>query len=139
MSANTEKGLWFCHHCGWRGSLKTGIENTGDGFLRRTPNFTRPSYQYDEQGLDRLEAWFKERAIPREVVVRNKIRLGRVYIPHEEDFGEAIQFPYFRGDEVVNIKSRTLAGKNFVQVKGGGKDSLWVERSTGRLGHHRRR
>lgn len=121
LSANTEKGLWFCHHCGWRGSLKTGIENTGDGFLRRTPNFTRPSYQYDEQGLDRLEAWFKERAIPREVVVRNKIRLGRVYIPHEEDFGEAIQFPYFRGDEVVNIKSRTLAGKNFVQVKGAEK------------------
>jgi len=121
LSANTEKGVWFCHHCGWRGSLKAGVEENGDRALQRTQNFTRPTYLYTEQGLDRLEVWFKDRAIPREVIVRNKIRLGRAYIPQEEDFMEVIQFPYFRGEELVNVKSRSLQGKHFTQIKGAEK------------------
>lgn len=119
LSANTEKGLWNCHHCGWSGSVFQGIRTQSDAVKR--PIYTRPAYEVPEKADERLVEWFAARGIPREIVERNKISLGIAYMPQEEDRIECIQFPFMKGGEVVNIKYRGLASKCFRQASGAEK------------------
>ncbi len=52
------------------------------------------------------------RGISEEILARNKIGYEPVYMPQVEAHVDAIRFPFYRGGEVVNVKSRTL-DKNF--------------------------
>lgn len=115
LSVNTEKGVWHCHHCGWAGSLKQGIEAPGRRPIVR-PSWTPPSH------VDpRVLLWGDQRAIPETVLRAEGIALQRVYMPQVEDEADCLAFPYRKGGEVVNVKYRTLEGKHFRQVAGAEK------------------
>jgi twinkle protein len=60
--------------------------------------------------------WFKGRGISKEVVSRNKIGYGKIYMPQVGEEVNAIQFPYYDGNEIINIKSRD-GNKNFRMEK----------------------
>jgi len=116
MSVNTEKEVWICHHCDWRGSLKSGVEGASDPFKWKPKTWRKP--EYNPTGLpEKVVAWFAARGITEPVLVRNKIGYGEVYMPQVEETVNAIQFPFYRGNEVVNIKYRDGA-KNFRMVSG---------------------
>ena len=51
--------------------------------------------------------WFAQRGISQEVLERNQISKGVAYFPQTEEETACIMFPYFRGEEIVNIKYRT--------------------------------
>jgi twinkle protein len=112
LSANGDEQVFVCHHCGWSGSLKEGVDHKSDPFQwtkekRRIPEYKPPSTLPAE-----IIEWFKDRGIPEHILTRNHIDYKSVYMPQDQDFVQAITFPFYRNKEVVNVKSRSLS-KNF--------------------------
>ncbi len=113
LSVNIEKGVWYCNHCGWTGTLKDGTENAANYRHWRKPKYKKPEYTPPVTDLpDKVVQWFKSRGISKTVLARNKIGYETVYMPQLEDFVTAIRFPYFRMGECINVKSRD-GKKNF--------------------------
>jgi hypothetical protein len=71
----------------------------------------RPKYQPSPSLPQKVIEYFKGRKIPLEVLEANKIGFGQSW----KDEG-GIQFPYFKGGSVVNIKHRSRS-KRFRQEK----------------------
>lgn len=109
LSVNIDKGVWNCAHCGWGGGLAEGEKRFDPAW--RKPAFRKPA-PLDVKPLSAVEAWFAERRIPVQVLERNRVAAVQVYMPQVEDHVKAIAFPYFRGDELVNVKYRDRE-KNF--------------------------
>ena len=104
LSVNTEKGVWHCWHCSWAGGLKQGEYNPPKiAKMWRKPDYVATV----EVVADELQRWFEARGITPEVLRRNQIAKGKRYFPQVEEERPCILFPYLRGTEVVNIKSRT--------------------------------
>jgi twinkle protein len=108
LSANGESLTWLCHHCGFSGTLKDGVTNKADPFTWKEPTYVKPKYELKAAVPRDVLDWFHNRGITDKTLLRNKIRYEKVYMPQVEDFKDAIRFPYLRGGEVVNVKSRTL-------------------------------
>lgn len=108
LSVNVGKGTFFCHHCGWAGGLGTGER-------RLDVAWNRPKYRMPEPTLtapDSVMAYLEERGITRAVAKRNRVSAATVYMPQVEGHVKAIAFPYYRGDQLVNVKYRDRE-KNF--------------------------
>jgi len=112
LSANGDKLTWTCHHCGWAGTLKEGVEHKGDPFQWSQRRYRKPEYRPATSLPREIVEWFRDRGITEQTLARNKIGYEPVYMPQIEDHAAAIRFPFFRKGEVVNVKSRTL-DKNF--------------------------
>lgn len=114
LAVNISDGVWFCHHCGWSGGIKD-------------KTYKKPEYKAKLDLPSSVIDWFKKRGIGKQVLSDNKVGYGQSF---KDKAG--IQFPYFKGGKVVNIKHRT-ADKRFRQEKDAQKcfyrfDSL-VDRS----------
>ena len=117
LSINTVEGVWICHHCDWRGSLKSGEESRSQPPKRPVkPRFEKPSAVPPV-----VRDWFAKRGIPESVVLRHCVALQTAYFPQLEDEVPCILFPYTRNGEIVNIKFRALTEKAFRQVAGAEK------------------
>lgn len=113
LSVNTIDGLWCCHHCGWKGSLKSGEEPT----TRPAKRLVKPHFEKPSVVPPAVRDWFARRGISEEIVARNCIALETVYMPQLEEEVRCLVFPYTKNGEVVNLKYRSLEGKYFRQVK----------------------
>jgi twinkle protein len=105
LSVNVDKGTWLCHHCGWSGGLGVGTSSVSPGW--NAPKYRKPSVTLpasEPKGL-----W---RGISPAVLQRNRVTSTTVYMPQLEEHVKAMAFPYYRGDELVNVKYRD-ADKNF--------------------------
>jgi twinkle protein len=105
LNVNIDKGVWHCWHCDWAGGVGKGVWQQPQ---RVAPTFRRPDYvaQSDALPADLLD-WFSARGITAAVLRRNQIGKGVRYFPQAEEERACILFPYMRGGEVINIKSRT--------------------------------
>lgn len=110
LSVTVSKGKWLCHHCGWAGGLDEAPRRVDVGW--RKPQYRRPEAPREAGPRDRVDAWFLARGIPQCVLDRNRITSVSVYMPQVEDHVTAIAFPYYRGDDLVNVKYRDK-DKNF--------------------------
>ncbi len=113
LSVNTLEGVWLCHHCDWRGSLKAGEESKS----RPPRRVVKPNFEKATSVPALLREWFERRGIPESVVARHGITLQTVYMPQLEDEVPCVVFPYWRDGQAVNLKYRSLEGKAFRQVK----------------------
>lgn len=109
LSVNVDKGVWHCAHCGWSGTLLQGERQLEAPW--RKPQFRRPAPP-TQKPLDPVVAWLGERGIPQTVIERNRICAATIYMPQVEEHVGVIAFPYYRGDELVNVKYRDRQ-KNF--------------------------
>lgn len=114
LSANTEKGVWVCHHCSWSGSLQFGDDRNSQPFAWKTKTYRRPEFIKTDAGESVL-AFFAQRGISASTVHRYGIRSQHVYFPQLEESVPALVFPYYRGQEVINCKYRGIAEKVFRQ------------------------
>ncbi len=96
LSVNVDKGVWNCAHCGWAGGLSEGEKRFEPAW--RKPTFRKPA-PLIAKPIGRVEAWFRDRGISADVLLRNQITEASVYMPQVEDHVGAMAFPYFRGDE----------------------------------------
>ena len=102
LSVNIDEGVWNCHHCGWKGTLKKVKEHN---FSDVVPIPTLPDPPKTNIP-EKVYQWFEDRGISRVVVDSEKIGYNNRWI----------QFPFYKDGEVVNIKSRT-SDKKFMQSK----------------------
>lgn len=109
LSVNVEKGVWLCAHCGWSGGLAEG-ERRLDAAWRK-PAFRRPSAPV-QKPLDPVAEYLGSRGISRQVLARNRVTAASVYMPQVEDHVGVIAFPYYRDEELINVKYRDR-DKNF--------------------------
>ena len=125
LSVNTVKGVWCCHHCDWRGSLKSGEESRS----KPPKRIVKPQFEKPSVVPPLVRDWFAKRGIPEEVVARHCIALKTVYMPQLGEEVPCWAYPYTRDGEAVNIKFRALQEKAFSQTKDaekivGGLDDL---------------
>jgi twinkle protein len=112
LNVNTEKGVWHCWHCGWAGSLANGEQWRSEPPKRA---YTKPEYAEPFYLDSRALAWLTGRGLTQEVIEREKIGWGPVYMPQLEQRVDAIQFPYYRDGECVNVSD---LDKNFRMAPG---------------------
>lgn len=116
LSVNIEKDCWICHHCDWRGALKTGVEDRSNPYAWKAKTYRTPEIKWTDLP-DKVVSWFASRGITEQVLRRNKIAYEIVYMPQLEAETSAIRFPYFRNGELINVKSRD-GKKNFRMESG---------------------
>ncbi len=93
LCVNTEKGTWYCQHCGWSGGLKKQQEQEV---------YHRPTY--DPSGLnEKLLKYFEKRGISKGTL--HKCRIG--YMPGSGNKPGAVMFPRYKDGKCVAIKYRT--------------------------------
>lgn len=107
LSVNTEKGAWFCQHCGYAGGL-------GEGKAEK--KYTQPDYTANIDLPGKVVDWFSERGISKATLKLNQVGYGKIWMPSANAEVNAIQFPYLKNRKVVNIKYRD-GFKNFRQAK----------------------
>jgi len=104
LSVNTDKKVWHCNHCEWSGGLNNG---NGDYRAPKPRTYKKPDFQFKpELPEDAYLFLVEERNIPPTVLQRNRVCFQN----------EAILFPFYKDDECVNVKHRTL-DKKFWQCK----------------------
>ncbi len=110
LSVNITEEVWTCHHCGWSGSLNNG-NGSEENYktLPAVPKLNKkPDFKYSSDLPEDVYSFLvDERCIPDHVLQRNKVCSKN----------GAIQFPYLKDGECVNIKYRTL-DKKFWQSGG---------------------
>jgi twinkle protein len=107
LSVNITEGVWNCHNCGWRGSLKAN---------KPEKQYVKPKWQNNTSLSDKLVNWFKSRGISQQTLIDTGVGEGVEWMPQHGKEVNTVQFPYLRDQEVVNIKYRT-ADKGFKMVK----------------------
>ena len=110
LNVNTETGLYHCWHCEWSGKAQE------IGRVKPAKTYTRPP----EPPIDltvTARDWLLNRGITNEVLMRNRVTTGMVFMPQVSSEVKAIGFPYYRRGELVNIKWRDRE-KNFRMESG---------------------
>lgn len=103
LAVDTDKQVYFCHHCGWCGGLKGETEE-------QVREYLKPKYKKSALPSNVIE-YFQKRGISEATLSKNDISYGQSFKDKK-----AIQFPYYKGGQVVNIKHRTH-DKTFRQEK----------------------
>ena len=115
LRVNLDKGVWMCHHCGWKGGLKGA--NSTDVPLSRVSSvmplrttYKRPKPKTDEELSTmsaKAEAWFASRGISHNTLRALKVSEGMEFMPQKGRECNTVQFNYFLNGELINTKFRT--------------------------------
>ena len=132
LAVNTVEGVWHCHHCGWKGSLKAGADAsttyTGSHDVpvaerkeyrapRPLPSVTAPTL------WDNAVNWFKGRGIPEAVMVEKGITASNEYCPVCQKETGHVLYPFFVNGEHINTKHR--CGKKHFRMEAGAQRVLY--------------
>jgi twinkle protein len=104
LGVNIDMRIWHCNHCAWAGSLKQDkIEQK---------KYEKPVWKNNTTLSENVVKWFEGRGIRQKTLIDMKISEGMEWMPQIQKESNTIQFNYFRGSELINIKYRDGA-KNF--------------------------
>lgn len=114
LSVDQEKGVWYCHHCGWHG----GLGNTEAEKKKAEEHFRMPYFAPCDVTDPKVLRWFSERGISRQTLSVFYVKTGQAWMQGPNGGGKTntIQFPYYFNGQVVNVKYRT-GDKRFRQEK----------------------
>ena len=105
LSVNTQKEVWLCHHCGWKGSLKDGGNYSDPHWIK--PDYRKPKLlPANPKIIPKVMQWFLDRGISAQTQLACHVTVSMVYMPQVEKEVKAIGFPYFRDGEHINTKWR---------------------------------
>ena len=113
-SYDWERGLGTCHNCDSSFQLHT---------YKRKGKSTREYVKPETTGYvvsEKIINWFAERGISQDTLQELKVREGKEYMPQTSKLENAIQFNYYMGMDLINIKYRD-GRKNFKLYKGAEK------------------
>jgi len=116
LSVNIDAGVANCKNCGKVYITKTGDKQTlKETYVKKS--YTMPQYDLQNTGLDEdVIDWFGLRGIS-----ESTLRANYVGASEDRHGNLLIEFPFLKGDTVVNIKFRTVKDKSFRLVGGAEK------------------
>jgi 5S rRNA maturation endonuclease (ribonuclease M5) len=110
LSVNLNKRVWACHHCGWKGGLPNEYQQM------QKIEYKKPQ-AINKTGVgENVVKWFSDRGINQETLNHFKIVDKLEWMPQVNKEVNTILFPYYRDNELINIKYRDGA-KNFKLAK----------------------
>ena len=113
-SYDWERGLGTCHNCNTTFQLHTYQRKGASEKV-----YVRPDVKYKQTGT-KVEEWFKSRGISKQTLNDLRVGEGQEFMPQTGKQENTIQFNYFIGDQLINIKYRD-GRKNFKLFKGAEK------------------
>jgi len=113
-SYDWERGLGTCHNCDTTFQLHTYQRKGASEKV-----YVRPNVKYKQTGT-KVEEWFKSRGISKQTLNDLRVGEGQEFMPQTGRQENTIQFNYFMGDQLINIKYRD-GRKNFKLFKGAEK------------------
>ena len=113
-SYDWERGLGTCHNCDTTFQLHTYQRKGASEKV-----YVRPDVQYKETST-KVEEWFKKRGISKQTLTDLNVGEGQEFMPQTGKQENTIQFNYYMGDQLINIKYRD-GRKNFKLYKGAEK------------------
>ena len=113
-SYDWERGLGTCHNCNTTFQLHTYQRK---GASERV--YVRPDVKIKKTST-KVEEWFKTRGISKQTLTDLRVGQGQEFMPQTGKQENTIQFSYFMGDQLINIKYRD-GRKNFKLFKGAEK------------------
>lgn len=126
-SYDWETGLGTCHNCSEVFQLHT-FKRKGE----RQKEYVKPvQVEYFAPVGDKIAKWFSDRGISVKTLIDLKVTEGVEFMPQTGKEENTIQFNYFIGGELVNIKYRD-GRKNFKLYKGAEKVFYNIDNTVGR-------
>jgi len=115
-SYDWERGLGTCHNCN-----KTFQLHTFNRKGKAEKVYVKPTQPEEQAAVnDKVAEWFASRGISRSTLYELGVTDGEEFMPQTGKIEHAIQFNYFVGDQLVNVKYRD-GRKNFKLYKGAEK------------------
>ena len=119
-SYDWERGLGTCHNCNTSFQLHT-YQRKGASEKEYVRPVGPPSdTEYSQFLSDKVIEWFKARGIGSQTLIDLEVSEGSEYMPQTGKSENTIQFNYFMGDQLINVKYRD-GRKNFKLYKGAEK------------------
>lgn len=109
LSVDVEKGMYNCHNCAWSGYVMQPEEKSQKVFVV-------PKFNNRTELSEKAVSWFWKRGISQDTIKDFRLTQSDEWLPQTNQKENCINFNYFRGNELVNIKFRD-AKKNFKLVK----------------------
>ena len=115
LSVDQEKGVWYCHHCGWHGGTG-GTQEEGEEAARKV--FAKPHFRESGVTDKKCLKWLMDRGLSVNTIADAKISSEVSSMPGKGGWESVmcIKFPFYLDGEVVNVKYRT-GDKRFRQEK----------------------
>ena len=113
-SYDWERGLGTCHNCDTTFQLHTYQRKGASEKV-----YTLPEVTYNATGT-KVEEWFKSRGISKQTLTDLRVGEGQEFMPQTNKQENTIQFNYYIGDQLINVKYRD-GRKNFKLYKGAEK------------------
>ena len=114
-SYDWERGLGTCHNCNTSFQLHTYQRKGASEKV-----YARPTVEPLNEVSAKVESWFKDRGISPASLRDLKVTTGEEYMPQTGKSENTIQFNYYMGDQLINVKYRD-GRKNFKLYKGAEK------------------
>ena len=113
-SYDWERGLGTCHNCHTSFQLHTYQRKGASEKI-----YVRPQVEFNPTST-KVEQWFETRGITKQTLVDLRVGEGQEFMPQTGKSENTIQFNYYMGDQLINIKYRD-GRKNFKLFKGAEK------------------
>ena len=114
-SYDWERGLGTCHNCDTTFQLHTYQRKGASEKV-----YTRPKTEPLNEVGTKVEEWFKSRGISKQTLADLRVSEGQEFMPQTGKQENTIQFNYYMGDQLINVKYRD-GRKNFKLYKGAEK------------------
>ena len=114
-SYDWSKGLGTCHNCNTTFQMHTYQRKGASEKV-----YVRPQSEVINNINTKVEDWFKTRSISKQTLQDLRVSEGSEFMPQTGKQENTIQFNYFMGDQLINIKYRD-GRKNFKLFKGAEK------------------
>ena len=113
-SYDWERGLGTCHNCDTSFQLHTYQRKGASEKI-----YARPQVEFNPTST-KVEEWFEQRGITKQTLADLRVGEGQEFMPQTGRSENTIQFNYYIGDQLINIKYRD-GRKNFKLYKGAEK------------------
>ena len=99
-SYDWERGLGTCHNCDTSFQLHTYQRKGASEKV-----YVRPQVEFNPTST-KVEQWFEQRGISKQTLTDLRVGEGQEFMPQTGKSENTIQFNYYMGDQLINIKYR---------------------------------
>jgi twinkle protein len=126
ITSVAEGWLYFCHHCGAEGNVffKTQIKNIQRNSMG---NVTQLKTEAHNPLTEKHYQFLKARGISNQTADSFKLFSSKKFFSKTNKEMDSIGFPYYKDNQLVSNKYRSVDNKDFTQDVGGAQDFFGID------------